>query len=99
MTNLRITASRVLALFSRSRRDADLNDEIQAHLGALTDDFVHSGMSIDEARAAAQRAFGGVMQMQESYRDQRGWPMLDAFAQDFRFAVRSLVKNRSFAAA
>ena len=48
-------------------------------------------------RAAARRAFGGVDQIKEAYRDQRGLPFIDALGQDVRFAVRMMRRNRAFA--
>jgi predicted permease len=97
--SLRLLVSRIVALFTKRRRDAELNDEIQAHLESLTDENVNRGMSIDQARAAARREFGGVGQVKESYRDQRGFPLLDSLTQDVRHAVRTLRKSRGFALA
>ena len=37
--------------------------------------------------------------MKESYRDQRGFPLLDSLTQDVRHAVRTLHKSRGFALA
>jgi predicted permease len=98
MNSPRVLVARLVSLFVRRRRDTELSDEIQAHLDALTEEYVRRGMSADRARAAARRAFGGVMQMQESYRDQRGWPFFDVLAQDVRYAFRTLDKNRGFTA-
>ena len=78
MTALRTLLLRVVALFGRRRRDAELTDEIQAHLDLLAAAHVRDGMSADAARAAARRDFGGVQQVKESYRDQRGLPFIDA---------------------
>ncbi|HVH25663.1 MAG TPA: ABC transporter permease [Vicinamibacterales bacterium] len=99
MTALRVLASRVRALLARRRRgDADLDDEIQTHLDLLTDAHVARGLSLREARAAARREFGGVEQLKEAYRDQRGVPLVDALVQDARFAVRTSFRHGSFTA-
>jgi hypothetical protein len=92
----RVVVSRTLELLRRRQRNARLSDEIQSHLDQLADMYIARGLSPAEARLAARRAFGGVDQIQERYRDQRGLPFLDAFVQDFRFAARLLVKSRSF---
>ena len=63
---------RLLGTFRRKRRDAVLEQEIGAHLDLLAEEFVRRGMTVDDARAAARREFGGVDQMREQYRDQRG---------------------------
>src|SRR5213078_1534566 len=96
MTSLRVFASRVLALFRKKRRDANLNDEIQTHLDLLIQENLRGGMSVDDARAAARREFGGVEQVKELYRDQRGLPIVDTVMQDLRFAVRAYRRTPSF---
>jgi hypothetical protein len=93
---LRVLASRVVALFTKRRRDAELTDEIQTHLDSLAEDYVHRGMSLDEARRAARRAFSGLEQMKEQYRAQRGLPLLETLAQDGRYAFRTFRKHRWF---
>jgi predicted permease len=96
MNSLRVLASRLVALCFRRRLDGELSDEIQAHLDALTDDHMRRGLPLVQARAAARREFGGVMQMRETYRDQRGLPLVDALQQDLRYAGRTLLKARGF---
>jgi predicted permease len=89
---------RLLGAFRRTHGDTVLAEEIRAHLDLLAEDFIRRGMTLDEARAAARREFGGVDQIKEQYRDQRGWTFLDALARDVRYAFRTFAKNRSFAA-
>ena len=63
--------SRLLDLVMRRSRETRLSEEVQAHLDLLADDFAAKGMSRTEARLAARKAFGGVDQVKERYRDQR----------------------------
>jgi hypothetical protein len=98
VTALRTVVSKVLALFSRHRRDAELHEEIQSHLELLAAEHIRCGMAPAAAHAAARREFGGVEQTRETYRDQRGWPFLDTLAQDVRYAVRTLRTHRGFTA-
>src|SRR5262245_25153225 len=98
LTTLRVLVSRFLDFAFRRRRDARLAEEIRAHLDELADAFVARGLNAADARVAARRAFGGVDQMTHAYREQRGLPLVDALAQDLRFAARLLAKDRWFTA-
>jgi len=88
--------SRFLALFGRRRRDAELSDEIQEHLDLLAVDYERQGMSSTSARAAARREFGGVEQIKEQYREQRGLPWVTDLGRDLRHAVRMLASQPGF---
>ncbi len=48
------------ALFAKDKLDAEMAEELRAHLEAQTQRNLAAGMAPDEARQAAQRAFGGV---------------------------------------
>jgi predicted permease len=94
---LRIFASRVLGILRKRRLENELDAELRAHMDALTEENVRRGMSWEEAGRAARRDFGGVEQTKESVRDQRSLPFLESLLQDFRYALRNLRKDRSFA--
>jgi putative ABC transport system permease protein len=95
-TALREFVARLSTLFGRGRRDGELDLEIRVHLELLADDFVRRGMTPEAARRAARREFGGVDQIKERYRDQRGWPALDALWQDARYACVTLRRDPVF---
>ncbi len=89
--------SRVRALFGRHQMDAELSDEIRAHLDLLADEHARRGMSPADARAAARREFGGVEQVKEQHREQREFRWLGDLARDLRHAVRLLASHPGFA--
>ena len=93
---MRTAISRLAALFRRNRLDRELDDEVRFHLAMLTDEHMRRGMNPSEARAAALRTFGGVIQMQENYRDQRGLPFIETLIQDVRYATRTLLRAPGF---
>jgi putative ABC transport system permease protein len=98
MIRLRVLMSRVLDLLFSRRRERRLEEEIRNHLDLLNEQYVATGLTLDDGRAAARRAFGGVDQIKEAYRDQRRLPFVDALGQDVRFAMRMMRRNRGFAA-
>lgn len=97
MDGMRVFLSRVASLFHGRRLDADLEDELGAHLELAIAENVRRGMAPDEARTKALRDFGGVTQTRENYRLQRGVPWLASMGRDVRFAVRQLRKAPGFA--
>jgi predicted permease len=98
MTRIRVLLARLRGLVSRGRADAALDDDIQAHLELLTRDYIERGLSPRDAHAAARRAFGGVDQMKETFRDQRGLPAIETCLQDLRYGARMLRRDPAFAA-
>src|SRR5688572_3222249 len=87
---------RFAGLFRRKEHEAEMNDELRAHLDGLTERNLAAGMSPDEARFAALREFGGVEQIKERARDERRSPWGEHLLQDVRHAGRALRKNPAF---
>lgn len=67
MKTPRSTLVRFVGLFRRKRHEAEMHDELRAHV----ERNLAAGMSPDEARYAALRVFGGIEQLKERSRDER----------------------------
>jgi predicted permease len=93
---LREMFSRCTSFLSRGRLDEELDQELQAHIEAATEDNIRRGMTRDQARVAALRLFGGVTQIKESYRTRRGFPFLTTLGRDVRYAARRLRHSPGF---
>ena len=96
MPRVRAWFSRLLGLFQKNRREAEMAEEMQAHIDLLTIRNIAAGMTPDEARNAALRQFGGVEQAKEVAREQRMWRWADEFLQDIRFGARMLRRTPGF---
>ncbi len=90
--------SRIRAWLSPREVDRDFDQELEAHLGLLTEENVRRGMTAEEAKRAARIRLGGPTQLKETNRELRGLPILETFFEDARFAVRLLRKNPGFTA-
>jgi predicted permease len=88
--------TKLRALFRQETLDRDMAEEMRFHLAQRAADYVDDGVSADEARYAAQRKFGGVEQIKERSRQQRGGLWLESLAKDLRHGVRVLVHSPGF---
>jgi hypothetical protein len=82
----------------RRRMERDLNRDILDHIEMETRDNIERGMSPDEARHAALRKFGNVLQIAEETRAVWRWMWIERLLQDARYALRGLRRNPIFAA-
>lgn len=94
---MRAWLARVAGVIRGRGRDAELQQEIETHLALMADALQQRGLTRDEANLEARRAFGGLQRTRQAYREQLGFPVVDAFVQDVRFAVRMLTRERGFA--
>jgi putative ABC transport system permease protein len=81
----------------RRRTDDDFEREIEAHLAIETERLIAEGLSPEDARHAAARAFGNVAKTQEQYYESRRVLWFDDLRQDARYAFRALRRSPGFA--
>lgn len=89
---------RLGAVFRRGQLDREFEDEIRSHIDLATEDYLQRGLPLGEARRHARLKFGAIEASKDLHRDARGIVWLDGLWCDFRFALRSLGRDRSFAA-
>lgn len=82
-----------MSVFSRRRRDEELDRELSFHIEQETDRLVAEGMPADEARRRALLAFGGVERFREATLDERRIRALDDVVRDVRHGLRGLVRS------
>src|SRR5580693_207661 len=86
------------ALFRKDAIDCELDAEIRSHLAMEVEENVENGMDPEQARRAAQRAFGHVGLAKDDSRSAWIYRWIEDLGKDLRFGVRMLVKNRGFSA-
>jgi predicted permease len=93
MAHWRRIIAKLRGLLTNTRAEDDLAREIASHLTLLADDFERRGMSPEEARFAARRAYGGVEQAKQAHRDERSLLWIEHTMHDLRYGLRTLSKS------
>ena len=89
---------RVQSLLRRERFAKELDGEIQLHLDELIAENIGAGMSPEEARSAAMRAYGNSTGVKHEAREAWGWMRVEQVGKDVRYALRQLKKAPGFTA-
>jgi predicted permease len=75
------------------KRDADLERELRSDLELEEEEQRDKGVSADEARYAARRAFGNTTLIQEQTHAVWSWSWLESLVRDLRYGVRGMLHN------
>jgi hypothetical protein len=95
---IRVCRQRMRSLARRDLVDAELDRELAYHLEALVEEKIAEGLTPEDARRAARRAFGNVAAIAEQSRDQRRVRWLDDLRQDAVYGCRVLRRSPGFTA-
>jgi predicted permease len=96
MAHWRRIIAKLRGLLANKSAEDDLAREVASHLTLLADDFERRGMSPEEARLAARRAYGSVEHAKQAHRDERSLLWIEQTMQDLRYGLRTLSKSTGF---
>src|SRR5262245_9525250 len=86
----------ILGLFRKRAVEEDIDREMRFHVDMLEEEFQRSGLSHDDARQAARRRFGNLVQLKERGRDIKIHHLMDELRQDVSYGARTLWRNPGF---
>ncbi|HXJ91378.1 MAG TPA: ABC transporter permease [Terriglobia bacterium] len=89
---------RMKFFFRRDEFQRELHEEMQHHLELSARAHTEVGESPDEARFFAQHQLGNALRLREESQDAWAVRWLEELGQDIRYGLRTLCKNRGFAA-
>jgi predicted permease len=83
-------------MFRRRRRAQDLRAEMEAHVELEAEQRRAEGLSQDDAKAAARRAFGNLRLTEERVYEAGRWGWWDRAWTDVRYGMRTLARSPGF---
>jgi predicted permease len=89
---------RLRATFHKAPEDAEMEEELRLHVDMIAEELKRRSLSFEDAARQARRQAGGIAQVMEQRRDQRGLRWLEDLIQDLRYGVRTLRRAPVFTA-
>ncbi|HEY6184089.1 MAG TPA: permease prefix domain 1-containing protein, partial [Terriglobales bacterium] len=87
---------RIRSLLHRNRLNAELDEELRDHIDRQIEENLAQGMSPEQARLTALRAFGNPVALGEQTYAMWSWSSIELLLNDVRLGVRALVRTRGF---
>ncbi len=88
---------RLSRFFRRQNEDAELAQELDAHLRHEIDDYVAQGLSAQEATRRAHLKLDSTTRVREDVWKWNSFPPLEGFLRDLSYAARTLSRTPAFA--
>jgi len=82
-------------LTQRSRKEAELREELEFHLEEEAEQHQAEGLAEEQARWAARRELGNLTLLQEDTRATWTWTFVEQLAQDTRYGLRMIAANKN----
>ena len=79
-----------------SKRNTELDEEINAHLRLAAQEHIDRGMSDEDARLRAVREFGNIPMVKDVTHGMWRWTRMESLLQDLRYALRHLKNVPAF---
>ncbi len=90
---------RISSLLHRSQMNAEMEEELRAHIQHRADDLEALGISRAEAERRARIEFGARERFKEECREAAGGTFVESIVQDLVFSIRALRKSPGFTVA
>jgi putative ABC transport system permease protein len=90
--------ARLSALWNRSRKEAELDEEIHFHLSEEAGERTAAGLTAEQAKLAARKDFGNTTLIRETTREVWGWGFAERLMQDVCYALRTMRRQPGFSA-
>ena len=82
----------------KAPEDAEMEEELRLHVDMMADELKRRGLSSEDAARQARLQAGGIAQVMERRRDQRGLRWLEDLIQDLRYGVQRFRRAPVFTA-